>query len=44
MSNTDIKRRLVAGILGLVLTTLAAWLADYLTNKILGEAKKDDYS
>jgi hypothetical protein len=33
----DIKRRLVYGMLSLVLSSLAAWLAGYLTNKILGE-------
>lgn len=33
----DFKRRLVYGLLSLVLSSLAAWLARYLTNKILGE-------
>lgn len=33
----DLKRRIVYGILSLVLSTLAAWLATYLTKKILGE-------
>ena len=32
----DIMRRLVKGILALLLTTLATWLAAYLTDKILG--------
>jgi hypothetical protein len=35
--NTDIKRRMVYGVLSLVLSSLAAWVAGYLTNKILGE-------
>ncbi len=32
----DVTRRLVKGILTLALTTLATWLAGYLTNRILG--------
>ena len=32
----DVTRRLVKGILALMLTTLATWLAGYLTDKILG--------
>ena len=32
----DVTRRLVKGILALILTTLATWLAGYLTDKILG--------
>jgi hypothetical protein len=32
----DITRRLVKGILILLLTTLATWLAGYLTDRILG--------
>jgi hypothetical protein len=39
--DADLKRRLIQGILNLVLTSLAAWLAVYLTNKILGETRKD---
>jgi hypothetical protein len=35
--DNDLKRRLIQGILNLVLTSLAAWLAIYLTNKILGK-------
>lgn len=35
----DMKRKIVYGILSLVLTTLAAKLADYLTTRILGEPK-----
>jgi hypothetical protein len=38
---TDIKRRLVNGVLNLVLGAAAAWLANYLTNKILGEPPED---
>jgi hypothetical protein len=33
----DVTRRLVKGILTLVLTTLATWLAGYITVKLLGE-------
>lgn len=33
----DLRRRLVYGIISLVLTSLAAWLATYITNKILGD-------
>jgi hypothetical protein len=36
MEDFDIKRRLVNGMLNLVLGALAAWMANYLTNKILG--------
>jgi hypothetical protein len=32
----DVTRRLVKGILTLVLTTLATWLAGYITVKLLG--------
>ena len=32
----DVTRRLVHGILVLLLTTLATWLAGYITNKLLG--------
>jgi hypothetical protein len=32
----DVIRRMVKGILTLALTTIATWLAAYLTNKILG--------
>jgi hypothetical protein len=35
--DTDMRRRLVHGILSLVLSSLAAWLAVYLTNKLLGK-------
>lgn len=31
----DLRRRLVYGLLNLLLGLLAAWLATYLTNKIL---------
>lgn len=33
----DTKRRLVYGLLSLVLSALAARLALYITNKVLGE-------
>jgi uncharacterized membrane-anchored protein len=36
----DLRRRLVYGIISLILTSLAAWLATYLTNKILGEPEE----
>ncbi|HST05135.1 MAG TPA: hypothetical protein VLQ48_10400 [Chloroflexia bacterium] len=32
----DVTRRLVKGILTLLLTTLATWLAGYITVKLLG--------
>ncbi len=32
----DLRRRMVYGLLNLALGLLAAWLATYLTNKILG--------
>lgn len=32
----DTTRRLVKGILTLALTTLATWLASYITDRILG--------
>lgn len=32
----DVIRRMVKGLLTLALTTLATWLAAYLTNRILG--------
>lgn len=37
----DMTRRLVRGILTLVLTTFATWLAGYLTNRILGPAEEE---
>lgn len=37
----DIKRRVLYGVLSLVLSALATRLALYLTNKILGEPKED---
>lgn len=33
----DVKRRLVYGLLSLILSAIATRLAVYLTNKILGE-------
>ena len=38
--DNDMKRRLVYGILSLVLSTLATRLALYLTNRILGEQEE----
>ena len=38
----DVTRRLVRGILTLVLTTLATWLAGYLTNRLLGPEEEDE--
>jgi hypothetical protein len=38
----DVTRRLVRGILTLVLTTIATWLAGYLTDKILGPEELPD--
>lgn len=35
----DIMRRLVRGILSFVFTAIAAWLAAYLTDKLLGPAE-----
>jgi hypothetical protein len=32
----DVTRRLVRGILTLMLTTMATWLAGYLTDRLLG--------
>lgn len=37
----NLARGMVQGVLSLVLTALAAWLATYLTNKILGEPVED---
>jgi len=37
----DVRRRLVYGVLSLVLSILATRLALYLTNKLLGEAEGD---
>lgn len=33
----DLKRQVVYSMLSLVLSSLAAWLASYLTDKIVGE-------
>lgn len=35
----DLRRKLVYGLLNLALGLAAAWLATYLTNKILGKAE-----
>lgn len=36
----DIRRRLLQGMLNLVLGLVATWLATYITNKILGEPEE----
>jgi hypothetical protein len=38
----DVTRRLVRGILMLILTTLAAWLAGYIADKILGPEELEE--
>jgi hypothetical protein len=38
----DVTRRLVKGLLTLALTTLATWLANYLTDRILGPELLDE--
>jgi hypothetical protein len=38
----DVTRRLVRGILTLVLTTLATWLASYITNRLLGPEELEE--
>jgi hypothetical protein len=40
--NEDVTRRLVKGILTLALTTLATWLAAYLTNRLLGPEEESE--
>ncbi|HMO58700.1 MAG TPA: hypothetical protein PKA05_21220 [Roseiflexaceae bacterium] len=37
----DTRRRLVYGVISLVLSVLAARLAQYITNQILGPEKKE---
>jgi hypothetical protein len=37
----DVMRRLVRGVLTLMLTTLATWLAAYLTDRLLGPEEDD---
>ncbi|PDW01191.1 hypothetical protein [Candidatus Viridilinea mediisalina] len=36
----DLQRKLVHGLINLALGLVAAWLATYLTNKILGEPEE----
>lgn len=36
----DIRRRMLQGMLNLVLGLAATWLATYITNKILGEPEE----
>jgi len=38
----DVTRRLVRGVLTLLLTTLATWLAGYLTERLLGPEPDDE--
>jgi hypothetical protein len=38
----DVTRKLVKGILTLLLTTMATWLAAYITNRILGPEEELD--
>ena len=38
----DVTRRLIKGILTLLLTTIATWLAAYITNRILGPEDLDE--
>ncbi len=38
----DVTRRLVKGVLTLLLTTIATWLAAYITNRILGPEELDE--
>jgi hypothetical protein len=37
----DVTRRLVRGLLTLVLTTIATWVAGYLTDRILGPEEEE---
>jgi hypothetical protein len=39
--NDDMKRRLVYGLISLALSLLAARIAVYLTDKLLGKREKD---
>ncbi len=38
----DVTRRLVKGILALILSSLATWLAGYITDKILGPEQLEE--
>lgn len=38
----DVTRRLVRGVLTLLLTTLATWLAGVLTERLLGPEPEED--
>lgn len=37
----DLRRKLVYGLLNLALGLAAAWLATYLTNKIIGKSAEE---
>jgi hypothetical protein len=36
----DLRRRMVHGLISLALSLAAAWIATYLTNRILGEPEQ----
>lgn len=36
----DLRRRMVHGLISLILSLAAAWLATYITNRILGEPEQ----
>jgi hypothetical protein len=38
----DVTRKLVKGLLALVLTSLATWLAGYITDRILGPERLEE--
>ena len=38
----DVTRRLVKGILTLILTTIATWLAGQITNRLLGPETEEE--
>ncbi|MGQ9479911.1 hypothetical protein [Chloroflexus sp.] len=42
MTEEELRRKLIHGLLSLVLSLAAAWLATYLTNKLLGEPPKSE--
>lgn len=38
----DVTRKLIKGVLTLLLTTVATWLAAYITNRILGPEELEE--
>ena len=38
----DVTRRLIKGVLTLMLTTIATWLAGYITDRILGPEQLEE--